>query len=537
MSGILIYLFYGGIYYENSDDIVLQSFIFGYYNGGSNALPDTFGCFMLLSHLFNHLNHIYPGVNWYDAFQLFILIICLILLARGWFSSSALSGISVVIFNVISFAVIAGVFIKPAEFTKTALFLSGIVLAELYNGKKKSNTTTIFLALCFFTALLIRIESAVLSLILVALFALANSDKHLYWVKASILPALLVLLVSLIANIPKDPQEDYYLKIRPYEYTITDFDRNNSDVQLSSKEDSVIFRSCVHFFFADSSKCNIDFFNRIGLSANDKSPIPLLKRLFSFQFHANKIKDLKIILLDLKYLIIIWLLSCILISSNKIFLARRLSANFAGFIIIIAISLILKPEAHVIAPVLGFMALLNFIRHRQDSIHLQKKRILYLAITLIMLCEAGRQWNRVNLEVEKDLYYSGLSDQLTDIRYQNLILNIGTWDNLHIKLFSENLMSSLKRTYVLDGAILYFNNSYQQMMQEVTGEKSFIGHWDFFIDTPGTLFVSSESRLKMQLEHLNVLYNKNYTAIQTLDLGSPGSGKENVGLFIVTSTQ
>ena len=70
---VVIYLTVGGIYYEGAADSVFQTFIYGTFNNGSNALPDTFGCFTLVSYGLNFLHHYFPGFNWYDGLQLLML--------------------------------------------------------------------------------------------------------------------------------------------------------------------------------------------------------------------------------------------------------------------------------------------------------------------------------------------------------------------------------------------------------------------------------------------------------------------------------
>ena len=113
--------------------------------------------------------------------------------------------------------------------------------------------------------------------------------------------------VSIFVNIPKTPEEAYYLKIRPYEFALTDFDRGSAEVYLQSKEDSVIFNSCVNFFFADSAKCNLPFFEKIGVIPLDKTPSSLARRILHFQFQQNKIKVFLEILKDLKWLLLLWI--------------------------------------------------------------------------------------------------------------------------------------------------------------------------------------------------------------------------------------
>jgi hypothetical protein len=136
--------------------------------------------------------------------------------------------------------------------------------------------------------------------------------------------------------------------------------------------------------------------------------------------------------------------------------------------------------------------------------------------------------------VEKQAYYNYISDCINKNSSCNRVFNIGTWDEAHHKLFQRNLFSGLPNTYVLDGAILYFNGSYQRSMESVTGSRIFVDQWQYFVK-PCNVFVCSSKRMNILLRYLNVIYGKHYEPESILQFGPSPPGVDAPEVFRIES--
>lgn len=226
--GLTIYLTYGGIYYKGAADTVLQTYIYGLFNGGNHAMPDTFGCFAVLTYPLNFLHNQFPSINWYDWFHLTLLLFNLGWLLNFFVLSEKTGNIRWLLIDLLFCATVASEIFQPAELTKTAIFLGAISIIEVYQAKSHLRIL-VFIAL-FLISLLMRIESGLLSLAIISPFLLmdaANRGECESWVRKTTWLLLPVIIVSVFVNIPKTPEEKYYLEVRAYEYALTDFERES----------------------------------------------------------------------------------------------------------------------------------------------------------------------------------------------------------------------------------------------------------------------------------------------------------------------
>ncbi len=540
LSGaVVLYLTFGGIYYEGALDTVIQTYVYGLFSGGSNAMPDTFGLFVLLSTPLNFLYRLFPTINWYDCFQAIILGACVCWLIKTLILYEKHENLTSLFLGALFFITIVSRILQPVELTKTAMLVAAISLIEVYRAKTFARYS--LFGIFFLVALLMRVESGLLVFAIVAPFffmdVTATGGRYKGWVQKTIFLSLLVGSVSLLVNIPKTPEEEYYLKIRAYEYSLTDFDREQAVVKLQNREDSVIFRSCVNFFFADSSRCNLAFFNKIGLLQFDKTPGSMVDRLQSISIPHTKWHSFIEVLKAVKWLLLILLCLLIQISASKFYSVRILIANLYALALMCFLSLWLKPEEHVVAPALAVLILLNLIWIRQHSHNTSRALNLFITIAAIGFIskEMYGQFHRMKHQRDENAYYNYVGNYLQMHSAENYLLNIGSWDEAHHKMFAQNNFAGLPKAYVIDGAILYFNGGYQKLIKNTTGSTKFIDQWQYFIDRKGSVFVSSEKRMAMLLEYMNVVYHQNYKAQRILQFNPADESqqKKALGLFVV----
>jgi hypothetical protein len=531
----VLYLFFSGLYYETTDDGICKNYIAGWYSGGSNALPDTFGCYVLISGFLNWLYNHFPGISWFDIFHFSFLSLGFILLLRlFFFNRNVPDKIGYLFLATLITITIAGVFFVPVEFAKTTIFLSGLSMIEIYRKQKTGLVAAVFFLLLFFIGLLMRIEAALLGFVITSSFFLSISTDFRWWLRKSIPPFLLVILVSLLVNFPKTKEEEYYLKIRAYEYAITDFDRANTTVRLRTEKDSVIFAACTHFFFADSANCNVEYFKKIGIAQFDKTPVSILNKLIQFKIDAGKVDQLFAVFFHLKWLLCLFLISLIGIQYLHPDRNKLLLANIFGFCLLVFISIWLKPEDHVIYPVITLLLLLNiyFLKQEVASKGIPHKTyVLIIPFICFLSGELLCQYQRASREKERSGYYSSIALYLKNHPVGHTILNIGCWDQANNKLFQANGFAILPNAYLLDGGILYFNQGYQDMMRKTTGKEDFLGQWEYFIYNKGSIFVSSQKRMDLILSYMNTVYHKKYTLVRSKEFNASFSGTEPLALF------
>ena len=535
-TGSLLYLLMGGVYYMGADDAVLQSYIYGLYNNGSTALPDTFGCFVLLSSPLNYLHHQFPDINCYDAFQLSLLMISFYYLYKFLLSECKKEELVPLFVITLISLTIAGVFIKPAEFTKTSMLLACMALIQMFYDHKKFGIKSILGGSLFFVALLIRIEGAILAFLITSAIQIAAFTSLKCWLRKNLPAIFMIICVSAIVNWPKTQSEDYYSKIRGFEYTLTDFDRDSAKANLVTQEDSAIFYACTHYFFNDSLHCNVAFFEKTGIRAFDKTPLSLLKGAMHPRVLSQKAEYYFSILYNLKWLVLLCLISIIasiILHSRK---TRLVLANSFCILMITFISLWLKPEEHVIGPALAIILLLNIafiINEKKGRLFLSRHLLSTIIIIALMSGEFYHQYLLVEDEKKLTLYYSSVAEYLELHPSKKTLLNIGSWDEAHHKMFEKNKLCTLPHTYVLDGAILYFDQDYQNYIYTITGNRSFIGQWEYFIKSDDCRFVSSANRMELAIHYLNVVYHRHYKTKCIKEFAAPDCKSEPLGIYKV----
>ena len=537
---VVIYLTVGGIYYEGAADSVFQTFIYGTFNNGSNALPDTFGCFTLVSYGLNFLHHYFPGFNWYDGLQLLMLFAATARILKLLLFDEQLTQREATI-TIILAPIIMGVFFRPVEFTKTSILISAAGLIGIYKSNKKHIVLgDLFL---FSIGLLIRIEGGLLAFFIISIFFFCShwggAGNYKHWLTRALYTLIPIVVTCLILNLPKTGEETYYKSIRPYEYALTDFDRDKAAVTLTNAEDSAIFHGCVNFFFADSSHSNLYFFKKIGLLEFDKTPVSLVNRLYQLRVESWKWTKYLDILLSIKWLLFVWIISVIYFIPRNFIGFKVFCVNAACFLLLTMLSLWLKPEEHLIAPGIALLILLNILLLNGSGILQQTNRILLISACLVLVgLSAGemlRQIERTREENTRVIYYNEIAKTLAKNRQDCILLNIGSWDEAHHKMFDENMYAKLNNAYVIDGAILYFNESYQHMLAQLTGSKEFIKQWEYFADKQPCIFVSSEKRMEIILHYVNTVYKKKYTAKIVHSFYSAEQGDKSLSLFRIES--
>jgi len=201
------------------------------------------------------------------------------------------------------------------------------------------------------------------------------------------------------------------------------------------------------------------------------------------------------------------------------------------------ISLWLKPEEHVILPAVSIMLILTSIYIVDNGFfdsYSYKHWIFVFIISIPIYIEINRQSIMVETERKRAAYYSSVVNFLKTSPAGLTVLNIGSWDDGHHKLFEENVFSNIPHAYVLDGAKLYFNRNHQNLLRSITGTSSFIGQWEFFIKNKDCVFVSNADRMNLILHYLNVVYGRHYFSICKKQFDSTIKGQMPLAIYEVS---
>lgn len=513
LLGIL--LLFNGLYYENVNDGVLQVFISGLFSNGRNALPDSFGCFVLISRPLNYLYKTIPNVNWYDIFQVAVLGVSSF--SIGWLilkeTATQLNSGQLTVFA-IPCAVILGEFFLPVEFTQSAFLLGFTAILYLENSEKVFSSKSLFWGAAFLLATLIRIESVVAVVISYKIFCVFNGVyANTATLRKNTNYIFAIIVVSLLANIPKSSEEAYYIKIRGYEYALADFTRQNTQSEIKSKKDSMVFFCATQFFFSDSSQSNPAFFKKVHTLGFDKTPTGIYTALLNFKISNNKVVLFNHILLGSKELFVFFIATFI---AAAIVLPKRQVALLAVSLfveggLIFIISLVLKPEAHVIRPFFACLALLNIIliiqKSKSDSF---RGGLQAFILTSTSLSLVSNQCKTVHSQQMRATYFQRVQQSITlQNSYGPVVLNVTVWDNMHYQMFSDNI-SNLQNTFIFDNGILYFNQGYVANMVARTGTAEYIRQIQLVFNNPQTKIYSTESRIKLILSYLKIMYNISY---------------------------
>ena len=245
-------------------------------------------------------------------------------------------------------------------------------------------------------------------------------------------------------------------------------------------------------------------------------------------------------LIKMKWLIVLWLLSVIYAMKVSNLALKILLINIAGLSIITFVSLLLKPEEHVIFPIFSVLLLLNLIYIIDTGFfesYSYKHSIFLMIILIPSFAESYRQCKATNTEQDRANYYSSVAAYLKANPAKLTVLNIGSWDHGHHKMFQENVFSNLRNAYVLDGAKLYFNHDHQKIIETTTGSFSFIGQWEFFMKNKGCDFISTPERMSFILHYINIVYNKHFFAICKKQFPVLIDKQEPLAIFEVIESQ
>jgi hypothetical protein len=508
----------GLLHYDSADGVVFDVFTTGRLSNDTNVVPNTFGYLTGFSHIINWLSKRLPCILWYDLLifcgayigfsAVFMHFLAVYKAEKPWPNKLVVFSVALLFFVY---------FLINIQVTKIIFLLLTVSLLKIRSAENRLFFQSAPWLFFILVGSLMRIEVGILCLLIGFLyFFIAEFPTLLKDVKTGLIkllfPILPVAIPLLAFIIPINETDQQYLKIRPYENALVDFDRESADVQLRSQGDSVLFNSAINFFHADTQHLNSKFYDSIGVKPADKSMMGIINRIIMLT-KVNRWQNIYKVAGELQWVILFWLIGLLLVISNLSKRSNILLANLVTIALLLVISVLLKAEEHVIGPMFFLLILYNF--RAFVTITLQDGILPYLfAGALLLLCslETMRQYSV--FKKSKQWNDSFVSDLVDVKKYKPqegiMLLNISVWNRAHSRLFSSRELYKIGEVATLDGAIMYLNKDYNEHLTDLTGQSSFFSQWDAMLKNKNTLIFSSEERMNLILRHLNTLYGTKY---------------------------
>lgn len=511
---LLLLVYSGGFYYQTQSDTVFPTYIFGFYSLGTNALPNSFGCFSFISEIMNYLGKLMPPEYVYDGFQFLMVISSIVILAIKIFDKYRI-GNALSFFLFFSILIFLSDFFRPFEFSKTSFV---VAFAALYNPTKKSISLISLLLLIL--AFLIRPEPVVICVILFVAFEFLTQNKNYFTIffKYSTI-AFLLFCISVLVNSGSNYEENYYQTIRPYEYALSDFNKINQSYG-NNKQDSVKLNMAVHFFYADKEKINVDLFNKLKVVNIDKTPLSIIMSFKNFKENiVNGIKFLnnpkKLFFIVMFYVFIIVIMVLYKFYDLSIFL-------FFALVLISFISIYFKLEYHFFTPIMAIALIVSLSFFCKKNIHFEKNILYYFLIIGIVLIGMGFinfQNKLINKASSKQTYYSHVFQEIENSNNRYNVLNVGVWDEFHNKLFTKIQPNNSDNIIVLDGGILYINRMHQKNLRKISNKDTFVEQYLYFLKNSNSILYSPVERFNLINDYTKLIYNVHFDILYSTCYG------------------
>lgn len=278
-------------YFETGNDIHAALVTSGVFTGYPDGLISSYGCFILISDLLAMLFRALPGIAWFDWFTLAVLscivvnilwIVCSKESGKGW--TSFLVPAVLILLLLPNLIMI--------EATRTAMLLSGTSLLLLVlRGEAMGRPMKFWLYLLIISGLLVRIEAGLLAVAFVSLALLLLRGKRTQLIRYSVFLAPAVIVILLFINFPRNAEESRYLAIRPYQFSLWDYNKLEQDAVLESRADSVRFYTATRMFLGDEEELSPNFFDRIGVKPADKTPRYFLSYFYNYHEKLERLTE------------------------------------------------------------------------------------------------------------------------------------------------------------------------------------------------------------------------------------------------------
>jgi hypothetical protein len=487
----------GFIFYESFTETHFKFISQGYFfNGKPDAMVNTFGCYIFLGDIFKYL-----AIKW-DIYliEVFILFSISLLLFNTYFlinntknklPQSLKIGIYFLTFLIAT----------QIESVKIAILLSGISTLLFLYQSQLTVYKRLYLYACIIIGLCIRIEGGALSIIFICLVYLVLSKKSLVqFAKLAIIILPVVLLYTRV-NTPMNLKEAEYIQLRPYQFSLWDFNKDQN-IDFKSTKDSTIFNSSVQFFLSDKNKMSPENFKEIGVLKNDKSPTDFFntlrqKKLDTSQLHLNIYKQLLYSFFAISFIFIV------------IFSRQKIHVVFiwiSGFATLLIIWVLMKMELRVLEPFL-LIILLFSIYIGQLQIEKRDHKITILFSLLIIIASALNSFQyysyQKSIAINMDKTIAYLNDLPENSKIIVNLLPLVYWNNTVLK---KDPVLKNKQLLSIDNGLFFLQNNYEKYLIELYGSSEYEIVFKKIADDNSTYLVSDSKRMNLLSNYAQQVY-------------------------------
>jgi hypothetical protein len=502
---IIVAMASGGFIYDGGSDVYTERLISGYITSVPEHFMFTFGFHLFTGYLLKWCYVLFPNFPWYDSWSL-LLILFAYGLGALWLKAKLEKQYSWLILPLYSLLMFEN--IRYIEITKTAYFLSLFSLLHLLlPAKLLTKKSKLFFILSFTLGLFTRCEAGFLAILTsIPMVVSFSYPLNILGIKNMIqqyfLLAPILVFTVLVLNVPWTSEDELYLKIRPYQFTLWDFKEADNTYCAENSKDSTILFAAQNSFMADTKNMNADFFKKNCVIAKDKT-------LFSLQNYfrdSSQLVSKFSIGLSLqlhKYWSAFFFLLTVLVASaiprnerKTIFVPLLIFSSYA-LILIISIAALMKTEDHVMLPLIStvwFAVIFLFFRKNQNAYLVACCFLFFEIFSLISLYDKIHQ-----RELESN--QMAVLEKEIELLPQNSIVcfDLYTLVKLHSKLFSKDRIQRTIEPYSFDNGFIYLCESWKAKTKKLfgSGDLEKVFNSNFVATNRDVYFVFMENRNKL----------------------------------------
>ncbi|MCB9204957.1 MAG: hypothetical protein H6603_08275 [Flavobacteriales bacterium] len=506
LYGVIAY--FGLLFYEEGTDVYFKLVSNGFYTG----VPDLFhndGVLRYHAYLLRLLYEEIPGIEWYDVTTLFNLWLATCL----FFVVLVLLGELFEKRVVIPAVVLSAIFVDSVlliQITRFSIIISGLsisILLILTYSESLTKKSLLILSGLILYGVLLRADTTVVLItaliVPVGVLARENPTQFKHFFKRFKYTAFLVTSVFVVLfysyTLKLNGVDRAYDSIRPYTFTLWDYERDLETSRLSDY-DAAVIEAVRRKFLDDERVINESFFKRVGVIPLDKSPsffskylaqvIPTISRFLNgYHEMLNRFLIPLIILIIVPFLMfkLNW---------------RLFALQFWFVIVYMVITVFLKPELRVLSPLVMIFLLFECIILGAKT---NRSSLEVLALTVITVISLSTSWLMYR---ENQSRYSRASEMLmglSEVINTNTIvstLGSGEFFDSRLSLKAQTLFDS----YSLHNGLVYLYSSYKNRMLALTGGECFIDHLLYCSNNSQCLFLSNHARLETLENYMSKVY-------------------------------
>lgn len=554
---MLCYLFWG-MYYGEHTDKFFTAYIDGSFDRGiTKPLFYNYGYYTVISQVMAWFYAVMPSINWYGVISqlLFVhvtggLFFIFLTLYRAFKPLRFFLLLSVL--SLIPFWGYHVVLYHTTEQATLACGVGAIGLILSFVTPFRQNMGDILRVRVYYTLLmvisaLIRIEPVLLcSVILVPYISLVAfrqiERKALLIVAASVVIIIGGAYLMYLSGI--GPGGEQFREIRVYTHTIWDFGQEDSHLRLDSAADSVKLEAARRYFISDPYEMNWVFYEKIGVTALEKSLGSFTGYLKDLNYRLSKAITIWQYLVTSEWvqfaafsLLFIGLSLALLYTYQWRSLLQLLCFQLWFWAMLFGVTIFMKMELRVLSPhitlnLLTLIWLTIYWLSNNYGVKMITRSILLLALLGFLLTGVWRtqQLNNVAMGYAADdrNIRAFKKELLAEHKDKTMVFNSIAWQLLYADLFDNNELLGKLNMYAFDNGELFMYPSYKQTMKAWCGSDSLGVVGQYMIDNKeDILIVSSDERMQLIEKYMQTVYQLSFNAQRIFPnskLSKPASG-------------